>query len=625
MTAMLCRITRDLTYGVADPAPSALRQMTVGEMPAATLSAGVSGAKTAPDPDAPWHAAYGRLIGYGIARIHNRKELTACISQAATPADDLALLLAFLDRGLSSVVGEFAFVAWDPEKRVAALARDPSGAYPLYYTERGGELLASSSASTIADGADYNLECLGDVLIDGFASAPLTAFAGVWEVEPGTVITVGGRSKERSVFWRPENLPETHVRSIDDAVDGFRERLTQALVAYHSHTATTWAALSGGVDSSTIVCFAEHLAMQGTIGSRLGGTVSLYDEIGRADERVFSNSVVNKYGVRNDQLRLGRPWEGFGDGTPLPPHPRMDYLYRGSHDRVAATIAAAGGRYYLSGLGPDHYLAESSLPVADMMRHGRGLQAARLAFEIAVAKRDSVARVLSRGLAQAIAPSHWRSGALAPRPAIPAWLDPQLVYDYIARKRTRLEAHRDQPRRSLYDAHVATRFGHLASILHPDTLGPSVVTRHPYLFRPLVEFVLGLSYEWRFRPGLSKYVLRQSGAHIVPDMVRMRRTKGSTGARAWWSLQYRGSVLQELATRPILADLGCVDTQRFARRVRHTIDGRGQHQTGVLIAAAAETWLRVREGRWQEMFVNLDDTVGMPSNDRCAGSSTIMV
>jgi hypothetical protein len=124
--------------------------------------------------------------------------------------------------------------------------------------------------------------------------------------------------------------------------------------------------------------------------------------------------------------------------------------------------------------------------------------------------------------------------------------------------------------------------------------------RHPFFHRPLVEFGLRLPLEWRVAPGadVSKRVLREAMKGILPDSVLLRRGKGALRPDTTNALKRETSRLSRIASRPVLAELGCVEPRLFARAVSDPDSNRQGEESIVSTALTLEFWVRRRLERW---------------------------
>jgi asparagine synthase (glutamine-hydrolysing) len=135
--------------------------------------------------------------------------------------------------GLASLPGRYALALYDPHGDVLVLARDASGAAPLYYAQReGGVVFASEPVTLLAVGA---VEAAPDeqtvrrfVLTGRSDDTEATFFAGIRQVLPGHVVTVAatGISSEPLPVAAPAPL------TVDAAVRAAAEATEQTAVRF---------------------------------------------------------------------------------------------------------------------------------------------------------------------------------------------------------------------------------------------------------------------------------------------------------------------------------------------------------------------------------------------------------
>jgi asparagine synthase (glutamine-hydrolysing) len=115
----------------------------------------------------------------------------------------------------------------------------------------------------------------------------------------------------------------------------------------------------------------------------------------------------------------------------------------------------------------------------------------------------------------------------------------------------------------------------------------------------LVEWSLQLPPTQRVRPHERKWILRQAMHDVLPEKVRSRSTKGGIDARLLWSLHHERQRLDELLRDPILAQMGCIDPHLLRHEVEQARRGVPVNNVQLFCALSLETWLAVRNGRWQ--------------------------
>jgi asparagine synthetase B (glutamine-hydrolysing) len=137
-----------------------------------------------------------------------------------------------------------------------------------------------------------------------------------------------------------------------------------------------------------------------------------------------------------------------------------------------------------------------------------------------------------------------------------------------------------------------------ARLLMHDTIAEHVGAewRFPFLDRRLVDFLINLPADMRFRRGWTKYVLRQAMDGILPEKVRRRTTFARFDELTERGLRERERKrVEALLDAPLAVSRGLVDGARLASAWELYWQGSGlqphRHLIGPL---CVEAWLRHR-------------------------------
>lgn len=548
-------------------------------------------ATSAPDDLRPQLARWRTLTAAGDVRLDNRAEVAALAGIRVEEVEsDLQLVLAALDaRGeacIRQLLGDFAFVVWDPGAEKLLAVRDAFGVRPLYQRRADGLVLFSSEVGPLQLDEQYDLDFI-HAQLTGFA-APVTAtiWRGLTSVEPGGLVRHRGTVRTAERYWRPDEFVPEESGDEEANCAQFRRLLEDGVRTRMENAGDVWAYLSGGLDSSSVVGLASSMRAE---GGRLAGTVTFVDSLGEGDERAYSSAVVEKYGVRNEQLHDYWLWQDDGMPPPTTDHPAPMYPFFARERRVSALVRNAGSRILLSGIGADHYLSGNLDYITDLASRGQFRAALNEVTRWSVATRQSFWKVGRRFLVDPFLPGIMQPGAAGP--AGPAWLPPSqgtgALPSAVARRSGGRFAHS-----------IASALGTLPSWLERTMHGSDVEIRYPFLYRPLVEWSLRLPPSQRVRPYARKWILRQATRDVLPEKVRTRTTKGGIDARVLWSLHRERTRLDAMLKDPILAQLGCIDAARLRHEVEQARRGVPVHNVQLLCTLSLETWLAVRNGRW---------------------------
>jgi len=179
-------------------------------------------------------------------------------------------LAAHTDSGLrnffSQLKGIFAVAIWDAQRRQLVLARDAAGVKPLYYVQGSGHLAFASELKALlslthippvldATAADQHLSFL-------WTPGDRTIWTGVKRLEPGTFLRVDATGSVSKVAWyrlpchrlKSRSSAPAHALAKETAV-----RVRRAVERQMVADVPVGAFLSGGLDSSAIVHFAQEI------------------------------------------------------------------------------------------------------------------------------------------------------------------------------------------------------------------------------------------------------------------------------------------------------------------------------------------------------------------------------
>lgn len=558
----------------------------------------------------PLVVADGDWIAAGVVRLDNRQELERWVHRGDRAASDLELVLRIVARYgseyISKLLGDFAFIAWNGETRYGVAACDAFAVQKLYYAEREGMLAFASRAEALASGEQYELSYLLALVSLHDRPRGASVYKGVRQVPRASLATVQGRRMSIQQYWHAADfaMEPSWVRSEPQVIDACRQLLIDSVRQRVAGAGTTWAQLSGGLDSSSVVSLVQWLAERGDIAHGLAGTVMFVDHRGTStDERAYSDTVVNRWRLRNEAIVDPPTWYDDRYTPPRTDQPRGDVHVYPRDSRLCETVRGAGGRVLLTGVGGDELFTGNMLYFADWLVRGRVWPAVR-----EMARRAAIGRVSFWELA-------YRNALL---PLLPRATHTRLVHDQHEEPTASWLAHQALARYGFiplassapaYAGHLGQKYHHavvsavaaLECPTHGGVLSDALDIRHPLLYRPLVEFALRLPPELRARPHAHRWVLREAMRGILPERVRTRVGKPGTADFLTWSLTTQHAQLALLLRHPILADLRVLDAAKlraaYGAVLQGTIGANGTY--GALFQTlAVEAWLQIRSGRW---------------------------
>ncbi len=224
-------------------------------------------------------------------RIDNAADLLRTTGSRPNSPDSDILMRLYRQKGvdgLREVVGDWSLCIWDADKREIVLASDYAGIRPLYYHRSAHALYWSSSLTHLVDWSGVTE--LDDCYLGGFltnSGAPTaTPYANIFAVPAGHAVVISRERIAIRAFWTlpvDREVEYADERAYDERmIELFREAVDVRL----AKGSPTCSELSGGLDSSSVVCMANRLRKESPAGA--SGLISLsYTHENSADERFF--------------------------------------------------------------------------------------------------------------------------------------------------------------------------------------------------------------------------------------------------------------------------------------------------------------------------------------------------
>jgi asparagine synthase (glutamine-hydrolysing) len=542
-------------------------------------------------------------IAIGTVRLDDSPSAGSSQTSVSLVASDLKHILSTWSGEAEAAVkfiGDFAFVIYDERTRSIVGARDAFGVDTLYYRTFPDIVAFASRADLLATAHEYDRQFLAEFVARA-DSGTRTPYNGVCAVPPAHVVRPIARRVVTQRYWSAASFTAPDPRPLPALVDEFRDHFATAVRTRLSPNARTWAQLSGGLDSSSVVSMAQTLASEGLVPSGLGGTVTLVDPHGTGgDERCYSDAVVSAYDLRNEQVSGYGWWQSDGAEPPRTDLPTPAYLMYARDRRMAEVVRAAGGEVLLSGYGADHYLGGSAVFLADWVVTGHIRAALQESMRWAVAGHVSFWTFAMHNIAMPLYPPVVLR-RLLPAVSVPSWVPQRTVREFALAERTvTQQAYRGRSG-GKYIASVLRLLDAMPDVLALHAVIQDIIEeRHPFLYRPLIEFALGLPAQLCAQPMARKWILREAMRGMLPETVCTRPGKGSIDGSLARTLSRKAGWMRALLDHSVLAEMGLVDHAAVVRAIEQGAGGADYQRAAIVRTLALECWLQVRSGRWVE-------------------------
>jgi asparagine synthase (glutamine-hydrolysing) len=513
--------------------------------------------------------------------------------------DDLALLATAYDlwgeRCVEHLQGDFAFVVWDASRRRLFGARSPLGLRPFVYHANAQRFLCASEPRqllvdpTIA--RDLDERWIAVWLTEGLDAWNATAFREIQELVPGHTICIDEQGVKVTPFWSPFPRKPLCLSSPQAYVEQFRELLF-AVVRDHLRSADpVLIDLSGGLDSSSLVCLARMLAPDDPVIPPLVALHVSSHRYQEVDDRVYAQAVAQEAGAALHPLCYedfpvldgafdARRWTS----TPTIPTVFLTKLYQ-EYWQIAQEIGARG---HVRGDFGDQLFSASLSYLTTLWEEQR-----HDAFWREVSLWQSIHGIDREELFAAcvLKPQLQRSRTQPPRSERAPWVKPW-VWKLSAEL---LEADDAFFRQACPDPLARHLFRwiryHKAYVsMQEEIVAAGLETREPYTDLRLIDFVLATPPQYQIRADRRKFLLWASMDGLLPEVVRQRKEKGRISRLLFRGVAQHQRILRELIHEMPAILLPYLDTERLARSVDQVALGATVDQPTFFSALALVVW-----------------------------------
>ena len=475
-------------------------------------------------------------------RLDNRAALVSELRDSLTiNSTDAAIVAVSYEKWgtncLGKLIGDWALSLWIPRQRSVLLAKDAIGTKHLYYSFDDKQLTWSSILDPLVLLAGKTFE-ICDEYIAGwlatlFSAAHLTPYVGIHAVPPSSSVILKPGKHIVSKYWDFD--PGKRIRYHTDAEyeEHFRSVLATAVQRRLRSDRPVLAELSGGMDSSSIVCMADVVIARGHADCPRLDTLTWFDE-----SKPYWGEFLNFTKVEEKRGRTGHHIDAAAfteDHSPVPfgseflgdrfaatpvPNSRTSEFFK----QNATYINSQGYRVTLSGIGGEFTGDGVPTPkpeLQDLLARARFFTLHRQLNAWA----DKMRKTRVPLLRDAIRGFAFQNTPESINPAGP-WFHP----GFTRRNRAALRGYPFRvklfgPLPSFQD-HIdkleANRRFLAYCSLRPDLLEER---RFPLLDRDFLEFMFAIPREQIVRVGQRRSLMKRALVGIVPDEILHRRKK----------------------------------------------------------------------------------------------------
>ncbi len=540
--------------------------------------------------------------------LDNRAELISELSDSLTNGStDVAIVaMAFEKWGANcfpKLIGDWALSIWNPGNRSLILAKDPIGTRHLYYSFDNDQVTWSTILDPLVRLAGKTFALNEEYIAGWFSMFPavhLTPCDGIHSVPPSSSVLLRPGKQAVSKYWDLD--PEKKIRYRTDAEyeEHFRVVFAKAVQRKLRSDRPVLAELSGGRDSSSIVCMADTIVVRGTAETPRLDTLSMYDDSEpNWNERPYFTKVEEKRGRTGWHINVGaQDPEKIPAPEPPPESPHSRFVPTPGYDgrtspQIRICMASQGNRVVLSGIGGDEVMGGVPTPAPELENLLARAHFGALAHQLkvwALEKRKPWFHLFWEaargffppalvGVPKYMRPAPWLQSSFAKR----HWV---ALTGYPSR--TKLFGPLPSFQENVSTLDVLRR--QLACKALP--FEPPFEKRYPYLDRGLLEFMFAIPREQLVRPNQRRSLMRRALVGIVPDEILNRKTKAFVSRSPMVAISNDWAHFAGMTQNMLSSALGIVDSERISEALQKVRRGEEVPIITLKRTLSVEGWLK---------------------------------
>jgi asparagine synthase (glutamine-hydrolysing) len=522
------------------------------------------------------------------------------------------------EKSLNKFNGMWAFVIWDSRSKKLFCSRDRFGIKPFYYYFDGLKFIFSSEIKAILTTDAMERKPNRQSIFDYISYALKdhtgdTFFEDIHQLLPGHFLELDINKRAiaaRSYYQIPLIYQSRHLSDPDYSLQ-FRQLLEDSIRLRLASDVAVGTCLSGGLDSSSIVCLVDKLRLDSGLKQQNSHQTfsARFSEQG-FDEGKYIQDVVNQTrvdahyayptGASTWEILPKLIWHQEGPSSAL---------YLSGQWETYKLARQSGIKVILDGQGGDELLAGYDIYYAALFSHlMRTFQCSKLAREYLIRYR-LYGKSATSDIFKAAYHLLPRVGKQFSRRLMRVDGNPCLSKDFQAGLRDNFFQKQGEEisRTNTFDDYLYDKFTYsiLPGLLHDqdkNSMAHSIESRLPFLDYRLVEMVSSMPWQQKIYRGQRKYVLRNSMRGILPESVEKRLDKmGFTNPVEVWLKKSFADEVNDIIHSTRFAQRGYFNSNQVKQDFKAYQNGRKN--------ISRKIWRWVNLELWSRIFIDKEYSV----------------
>jgi asparagine synthase (glutamine-hydrolysing) len=554
----------------------------------------------------PMHAYNASIVLNG--EIYNFIEIRVELQKKGyffnTESDTEVVLASYREWGsemLHKFNGMWAFAIYDHLNNNIFLSRDRFGVKPLYYYHNNSTFIFASEVKAIhkllGPSLELNPKVINDILNADFNNhGTEETYLQTVKILPAGFSIELTRNKLVKKKWY-----ELKLRNIPQTFNSCAEELTELIfdsckIRLRSDVPVA-TCLSGGVDSGIITSFISHLGLDDTRFNKYSHRsfcASFPDT--PLDEAEAATYLAEKIGSKLDILRIDCPTPDLLEESMYDCDGPMHALAFFPIWSLYKFIKENGITVTLDGQGPDEMLGGYN-PLEDSLKAAIELNNPRWFFDVykTYSAQGESTQSSSKKFAARTMVSVFKQKAKQ------LINHPRLISDYtnnLHPSHTDVQLFNNSLDQRLYKYFFQSPLPGILQQYDRCSMAHGVECRMPFMDFRIVEYIFSLPVEYKVGHGYTKRILRAAAENILPDRIRLNKTKIGFNAPVvdWFKGPLKEWMMDQMNSDTF------IDNNFFDGRVEKRKFEKFIHDNSNSWTTAWAFWPKVHLSWWLEMI-----------------------
>ena len=493
------------------------------------------------------------------ARIDNRDELLPLLGLPDGPtalvSDSQVILAAYQKWGEdcpNHLLGDFAFAIWDEAIQKLFCARDHFGVKPFYYYLSDEMFAFATEIKALLTLPDVpqvlNEDRIGSYLASVFDETVSTFYQKIVRLPPAYCLTVSPQQIKLECYWKLDPSKNIFLGSDEEYASQFRTIFNEAVKCRLRSVGPIGSFLSGGLDSSSIVCIARNELK--AVPKELHTFSAIFSQTPECDESLYIKTVLDKGNIQSTFLDADN-LSVVSELTEMLGYADEPFFGPGLYSKWALNrlVRQEGVRVMLDGHDGDTAVSHGFGYLSELAQAGQWFALMKQLRGLAISYQTSpwtllrsymngylvqplTARFRGIGLGRKVWHRLRNTDRNNVAPEVPVWdicIEPEFSKKFSLNERQRAWVQSTHSMTTEREDH----YRGLTSPMQPlalETLDKAaaafgIETRFPFWDKRLVEFCLALPPQQKLSQGWSRIVLRRAMAGVLPPEIQWRREK----------------------------------------------------------------------------------------------------